>query len=68
MKGLFTPFLHEILPSILSMASLKPKMGIEGSGESDIEHVLSEIKPEGKDGEKKANIMTDAIEEKDTAI
>lgn len=68
MKGLFTPFLHEILPSILSMASLKPKMGIEGAGESDIEHVLSEIKPEGKDGEKKASIMTDAIEEKDTAI
>jgi hypothetical protein len=67
MKDRFAPYLHEIMPNILSMASLKPSMGIEGSGDANIEDVLNEVKPDGK-GDKKANIMTDEIEEKDTAI
>jgi len=66
MKTDFTPYLADILPSILTMASLKPEMGIEGKGAADLENVLNEIGP-GQDG-KKVNIMTDEIEEKDTAI
>ena len=30
MKDKFTPYLEQILPAILSMATLKPEMGIEG--------------------------------------
>ena len=67
MKTQFTPYLHQILPSILSMAALKIEMGIEGHGVAEIQDVLNEIRPEGL-GEKKTNIMTDEIEDKDTAI
>ena len=67
MKTDFTPYLAEILPSILTMASLKPEMGIEGKGAADLADVMNEIKPDGSDS-KKVNIMTDEIEEKDTAI
>lgn len=67
MKGDFAPFLNEIMPPILSTASLKPTMGIEGTGAAELTDVLNEIKPEGQ-GEKKTNVMTDEIDEKDTAI
>jgi len=67
MKTDFTPYLAEILPSILTMASLKPEMGIEGKGAAGLADVMNEIKPDGSDS-KKVNIMTDEIEEKDTAI
>lgn len=67
MKERFAPYLNEIMPSVLSMASLKPSMGIEGAGDANIEDVLNEVKPDSK-GERRANIMTDEIEEKDTAI
>ena len=67
MKDQFGPYLKQIMPSILTMASLKPSMGVSGVGDANIEDVLSEVKPESK-GDKKANIMTDEIEEKDTAI
>jgi hypothetical protein len=49
------------------MATLKPEMGIEGQGAAELTDVLHEIKPEGS-GEKKQNIVTDEIEEKDSAI
>lgn len=68
MKEAFTPYLTQIMPSILNLASLKPSMGIEGQGGADIEDVLNEIKPDAKGGDKKANLITDEIEEKDTAI
>lgn len=67
MKHEFTPYLGKILPSILTMATLKPKMGVDGMGDAEIENVLQEIKPDSAK-EKKTNIMTDEIEEKDTAI
>ena len=67
MKERFAPYLKEIMPNILSMASLKPSMGIDNVGDANIEDVLNEVKPDSK-GDKKANIMTDEIEEKDTAI
>jgi len=67
MKHKFIPYLDQILPPILSMASLKPKMGIEGQGAAELSDVLQEVKPESSTG-KKANIVTDEIEEKDTAI
>jgi archaellum component FlaC len=68
MKGTFAPYLSQILPPIINYASLKPSMGIADQGDGDIEDVLSEIKTTGADGEKKANLVTDEIEEKDTAI
>jgi len=55
------------MPNILTMASLKPEMGIEGTGAAELTDVLNEIKPDGQ-GDKKMNIMTDEIDEKDTAI
>lgn len=67
MKTQFTPYLARILPPILSMATLKPSMGIEGQGAADIADVLQEVKQDdGKN--KKATIVTDEIEEKDSAI
>ena len=42
-------------------------MGIEGAGAADLTDVLKEINPDGA-GEKRTNIMTDEIDEKDTAI
>jgi hypothetical protein len=67
LKQKFVPFLGQILPTILQMATLKPEMGIEGQGAAELTDVLHEIKPEGS-GEKKQNIVTDEIEEKDSAI
>lgn len=68
MKQDFCQYLPKILPSILSMASLKAEMGIEGQGAADISDVLQEMAPKDGADKKKANIMTDEIEEKDTAI
>tara|TARA_B110000285_G_C15108785_1_gene609731 strand:+ start:594 stop:1070 length:477 start_codon:yes stop_codon:yes gene_type:complete len=67
MKEKFIPYLPQILPNILAMASLKADMGIEGQTGA-IDDVLNEIAPTA-DGEKKhQNIMNDDIEEKDSAI
>ena len=41
-------------------------MGVSGKGAAELKDVLEEIRPEGD--KKKANIMTDEIEEKDSAI
>ena len=41
-------------------------MGIEGKGAGDMADIIQEMKPE--EGKKKTNIMTDEIEEKDSAI
>ena len=66
MKQDFAPYLNAIMPNILSLATLRPEMGVEGAGVAELTDVLNEINPEGN--EKKTNIMTDEIEEKDTAI
>lgn len=66
MKTQFTPYLDRILPSILSMATLKPQIGVQGHESADIGDVLKEMGPEGS--EKKQNIVTDEIEEKNSAI
>jgi hypothetical protein len=42
-------------------------MGIEGQGEAGFEDVLNEL-GSNDDGAKKANVMTDEIEEKDSAL
>lgn len=65
MKTDFTPYLAEILPSILQMATLKPDFMNETSN-TQLADVLDEIKPEGD--AKRMNIMNDDIEEKDSAI
>merc|ERR1711957_935919 len=66
MKKDFAPYLTEILPPILSMATLKPQIGVAGAESADIADVLKEMGP-AEDG-KKTNIMTTEIEEKDSAI
>ena len=66
MKDKFAPFLNQVLPHILKQASLKAEMKISGQDEgTDIEGMLEEV---GTVTNKKANIMTDEIEEKDSAI
>lgn len=67
MKTKFTPYLNEILPSILKQVNIKAGMGIQGKEDGDIGDVLKEVRPEGQT-DKKVNIMTDEIEEKDSAI
>jgi hypothetical protein len=67
MKTDFTPYLEQILPPILSMATLKPSMGVEGQGEAGLNDVLQEL-GSGEEGAKKSNVMTDEIEEKDSAL
>lgn len=67
MKTDFAPYLSQILPSILAMATLKPEMGVEGNT-AELTDVLNEIQPEGEGSNKKLNIMNDEIEEKDSAI
>jgi len=60
--------LKDVLPSIFSMALLNPEMGISGQDAlADLSDVLNEIRPE-EANEKKTNIVTDEIEEKDVAI
>ena len=66
LKGDFTPYLQQILPSILTMASLKPTMEVAGTeGKGDLGDVLADIQGDDK---KKANVITDEVEEKDSAI
>jgi len=44
MKDKFSPYLNEILPSILAQVRLKAEMKIEGQdGSYDIEGVLKEV-------------------------
>jgi len=52
------------------MATLNPEMSISGTtATGDISDLLSEVKPDASaDKEKKININTDEIEEKDVAI
>ena len=68
MKEKFVPYLPQILPNILKMATLKADMGVDGQGAGAIDDVLNEIGTEGVDGKKHTNIMNDDIEEKDSAI
>jgi hypothetical protein len=70
MKREFGKYLPIVIPSLFSLATLNPEMGISGVSEGgDIVDVLNEVKPtEGKDHEKHANVVTDEIEEKDVAI
>lgn len=66
MKDKFTPYLNQVLPHILKQASLKAEMSIAGQDEgTDIQGMLEEV---GTEKAKKTNIMTDEIEEKDSAI
>lgn len=66
----FGQYLQFVIPSLFQMATLNPEMSISGTTAiGDISDVLSEIKPESSDDkEKKININTDEIEEKDVAI
>jgi len=68
MKGSFSKYLPYVLPSIFSMATLNPQMGVSGQDELHaLSDVLNEIKP-ADNSEKKTNIVTDEIEEKEVAI
>ena len=64
----FGPYLPAVIPSLFQMAALNPEMSISGSARvGDIVDVLSEVKPDNSE-EKKINVNTDEIEEKDVAI
>ena len=65
MKSDFSPYLQQIMPSILNNAALKVTVGVEGMGEGDMEVVMEEL---NKDSKNRQNIMTDEIEEKNTAL
>jgi len=68
MKDKFSKYLPFVLPSIFSMATLSPQMGVSGQNELHaLSDVLNEIRPE-EIGDKKLNIVTDEIEEKEVAI
>lgn len=68
MKGAFAKYLPYVLPSIFSMATLNPQMGVSGQDSLHaLSDVLNEIKP-AENAEKKTNIVTDEIEEKEVAI
>jgi len=70
MKQKFAPYLKDVLPSIFSMATLNPEMGISGMDHlANLSDIIAEIKPTTKEGEEKQlNVVTDEIEEKDVAI
>jgi hypothetical protein len=73
MKEDFAPYLKDVIPPILKMASLQPSMGVSGGDHlAKLVDVLSEVIPnkegEAEDGEKKVNVHTDEIDEKDTAL
>ena len=74
MKKEFAPYLNDVIPSLFTMATLNPEMGIQGStATGDIIDVLSEVKPDQVDNKagdkgKHINITTDEIEEKDVGI
>mmetsp|Transcript_29094 Transcript_29094/g.21072 ORF Transcript_29094/g.21072 Transcript_29094/m.21072 type:complete len:128 (-) Transcript_29094:1251-1634(-) len=68
MKKDFTPYLKDVLPQVFAMASLNPEMGIQGQDKlSSLVDVLSEVRPDSND-DKKINITTDELEEKNVAI
>lgn len=69
MKEQFAPYLDSVLPSIFSMATLKPEMGISGTTDlHDLNDVLSEVTPDKKSTAVSSNVNTDELEEKDVAI
>ena len=71
MKKEFAPYLEHLIPSLFSMATLNPEMGIQGQETTgDIEAMLQEVKPATATDakEKHFNITTDEIEEKDVAL
>lgn len=68
MKGKFAQYLPHVLPSIFSMATLNPQMGVSGQDAFHaLSDVLNEIKPQDSEL-KKTSIVTDEIEEKEVAI
>jgi len=71
MKEDFSPYLKDVLPAIFKMASLQPKIGLQGSDQIvDLVDALKETdNGDGTTGEaKKVQVHTDEIEEKDTAV
>jgi hypothetical protein len=47
MKGKFSVYLPQVLPSIFSMATLNPQMGVSGTEDLHaLSDVLNEIKPQ----------------------
>jgi hypothetical protein len=73
MKEDFAPYLKDVIPPILKMASLQPSMGVAGGDAlAKLVDVLAEVQPVAKEGEtegeKKVSVHTDEIDEKDTAL
>lgn len=62
LKEDFAPYLPEIIPQLLNMSALKPKIGVTGET-GDILQFLSEVSSLSKDG-----LKTNEIEDKNVAI
>lgn len=62
LKEDFAPYLPEIIPQLLNMSALKPKIGVTGET-GDILQFLSEVSTLSKDG-----LKTNEIEDKNVAI
>ena len=47
LKSDFEPFLHQVLPGVLSMATLNPSMGVSGQETlANLTDVLKEVSPD----------------------
>jgi len=71
MKADFAPYLAQVLPAVFKMATLNPTMGVSGQDKlANLVDVLAEVhNGEGdEENDRVGNIVTDEIEEKDTAI
>lgn len=68
MKAEFAKYLPQVMPSVLSMAALKPAMGISGQENlAELTDVLKEVTPASGEGTS-LQVVTDELEEKDVAI
>lgn len=65
MEKEFAPYANEVLPEIFKMATLKPSLKVEGSGD-DILQYLTEI--ETSSGKKGVTVSSDELEEKNLGI
>ena len=65
MEKEFAPYLSGIMPEVFKMASMKPNLKVEGTGE-DILQFLSEVST--KTGEKAVQVSSDELEQKNIGI
>lgn len=68
MEDEFVPYLKDIIPSLFSLAALKPNINVESGDSSDILEYLAEIKVSEDGKTVSSSVNTDQIEDKNIAI